>query len=166
MNRNLAQMQQTVDSQLANVAGQLNAMEKEMYAAMSDLEQMNKDNSTELVQIRTRFETIQGQLHLALVDLENVATAASRAEAGSRQAIKLQQDGQLAERQRLQNQLRDLDVQISHWYQPEGPTEQLRPDLHPESSYQTTTAQSGKNTGNLPPAGLQIPDTARNNGNR
>ncbi len=166
MAQEMATMQQSVGDQMARVSGQLGAMEEEMYVAMADLERLNKDNTVELIQIRTRFETIQGRLQVALIDLENVATSASRAEAGSRQAVQLHQDAQLAERERLQNRLRELDVQISNWYRTESPAEELRPELQPESPVQDVTAQRSNNTAPLPRAGLRIPPSDRQNNNR
>jgi len=159
-------MQQMVETQTARVAGQLSAMEGELNVAMADLKQLQQNNSTELTQIRTRFETIQGQLHLALEDLENVAQAIGRAEAGSRQAVKLHQDAQMAERERLQARLRELDVQIGQWYQPETPvpgpaTEELPPDLQPEISSSTNAADHSNRGKPATQGGLQIPDPAR-----
>jgi len=160
LTQSMAAQQQTLDDSLARVTGQLEAMESELYAAVADLDTRSQANATELAQARVRFETIQGQVQLALADLATVGEAASRAEAGSRQAVQMHHDAQVAERQRLQDRLRELETQINAWYAPTVPDDQLQRDLHPETGARNAVANTADNS-SLPRAGLQIPESAR-----
>ncbi len=159
-----ADEQQALDDQLAYVTGQMEAMNSELNLAVADLESRNEATAADLADMRIHFEMIQGQLQLALADLESVADAASRAEAGSRQAVQLHQDASLAERERLRARLQELDSRISAWYPAEVPTEQLQRELRPEvpssAQAQNVAASSGNDEPQSRP-GLQIPESVR-----
>ncbi len=165
VDNSVADMQQSVDNSLARVSGQLLAIETELNSALAEMDSRNEATATELADMRIHFEIIQGQVQLALADLESVSAAASRAEAGSQQAVQLHQDAVLAERERLQARLRELEATISTWYPTTVPGEQLQRELHPESAIQSASARTAGGA-TLPPAGLQIPDSARKDRNR
>jgi len=168
-NDRMSQVSRSVDDRVASVSGQLEAIEKELYVAMADLDSRNESTASDVADMQIHFEIIQGQVQLALADLESVAAAASRAEAGSQQAVRLHQDAALAERERLQNRLRELEARISTWYPSDVPGDQLQRDLQPElqskAEIQSAAVQTNS-SGSLPRAGLQIPETARKGGNR
>jgi len=153
----------TWDSQLAGVSGRLDAMDHELGAAIADLEDKSHANSVAVADVRTRFEAIQGQLQMALADLESVSAAAERAEVGSRQALQAQREILEAERARLQGRLRELDGQLARLPSdlPVVPGQELRPGLTPEEPLQDATAQSGSTPEKLPRPGLRIPDSVR-----
>ncbi len=155
--------QQALDDQLAYVAGQMEAMNAELGLAMADLEIRNAATAAELVDMQVHFELIQGQLQLALADLESVAGAASRAEAGSRQAVQLHQDAVLSERDRLQVRLQELDTRINAWYPPLVPAEELSRQLQPEVSVVIPVQSAGSlaaHDESPSSPGLQVPRAA------
>lgn len=160
----LNSMQQSLDSELAGITGTLQAMEQELNTTIADLDGRSQANADELADMQLHFQMIQGQVQLALADLESVAAAASRAEAESKQAVQLQHDAQLAEREHLRSRLQELDAVISSWLPTTVPSQQLQPQLQPEHQTQSavaTTDQADK----LPRPGLQIPESARRGDN-
>ncbi len=156
------QMDQSAE-QLANVAGRLEAMNAETNTAMAEMDSRHQATASELADMRIHFEMIQGQLQLALADLESVADVATRAEAGSRQAVQMHQDATRAERERLRERLQDLDNQISSWYPAAVPGDQLQRELRPEvqSAPIQSAASSGGSSEPQSRPGLQIPESAR-----
>jgi len=161
----VSDQQRSLDGRVSRVAHQLESIEKDLSAAVADLGNRNELTAKEVADMRIHFELMQGQVQLALADLESVAESATRAETGSRQAVQLHQDAVLAERERLQDRLRDLDARISSWYQPLVPTDQLRRTLQPEVEISSAVAESDR--GEMrPPAGLQIPESARKGADR
>ncbi len=156
----VSDQQRSLDGRVSRVAHQLVAIEKDLSSAVTDLGHRNEMTAQEVTDMRIHFELMQGQVQTALADLESVAESATRAETGSRQAVQLHQDAVLAERERLQDRLRDLDARISSWYQPLVPTDKLRRTLQPEVEISSAVAESDRGA-MRPPAGLQIPDSAR-----
>lgn len=163
LSQNMADQQAATNDQLANVAGRMEAMNTELNTAMADLDSRHEATASELADVRVHFEMIQGQLQLALADLESVADVATRAEAGSRHAIQMQQDAVTAERERLRERLQDLDNQISSWYPAAVPGDQLQRVLRPElqSAPIQSAASSGASSKPQSRPGLQIPESAR-----
>jgi chromosome segregation ATPase len=155
----VSEQQRTLDDRVSRAALQLENLEEELGAALVELDSRSETTAAEVADMRIRFEMMQGQVQLALADLENVAETATRAETGSRQAVQLHQDAVLAERQRLRDRLRDLDARISSWYPQVVPEEQLRRQLQPEAEIQSAAAPADREV--LPRPGLQIPDAAR-----
>ncbi len=161
----VSDQQRSLDGRVSRVAHQLESIEQDLSAAVTDLGNRNEMTAKEVTDMRIHFEIMQGQVQLALADLEIVAESATRAETGSRQAVQLHQDVILAERERLQDRLRDLDARISSWYQPLVPTDQLRRTLQPEVEISSAVAESDL-VETLPRAGLQIPDSVRKGADR
>ena len=128
--RRLDAQSAALDNRLAAVSGRLVAMDRELDDAVDDLSDRSRRNEVAVTEVRTRFESIQGQLQLALADLASVAAAAERAEAGSRQALRIHRDTLVAERDRLQDRLRELDVQLAA-LEPGVPTVVSFDESHP-----------------------------------
>ncbi|MCB1181911.1 hypothetical protein KDM41_00605 [bacterium] len=151
----LADQSAALDGRLAAVGGRLEAMDRELGAAIADLADENRATAVAVAEVRTRFEGIQGQLQLALADLESVAAAAERAEAGSRQAMQVHRDVLQAERARLQDRLRELDYQLAALpgATPPVTVTELPAPLVPEA-----VARGPASAGGLPRPGLRLPD--------
>lgn len=156
----VSEQQRGLDDRLSRVAQQLANLDQEFGTALAELDSRSKTTAADVADIGIRFEMMQGQVHLALADLESVTETANRAESGSRQAVQLYQDAVLAERERLQERLRDLDARISSWYPQVVPEEQLRRQLQPEAEIQSAAAPADRDE-TTPRPGLQIPDAAR-----
>ena len=161
----VSDQQRSLDDRVSRVSFELETIEKELSTAVTDLDSRSEMTAKEVADMRVYFELMQGQVQLALADLESVAEAASRAETGSRQAVQLHHDSVLAERERLQGRLRDLDARISSWYQPVVPTEQLRREIQPEVEIHSAAAEPDLSE-TRSPGGLQIPESARQGANR
>lgn len=161
----VSDQQRSLEGQVARVTHQLESIEKDLTAAVTDLDNRNEMTAKEVADMRVHFKMMQGQVQLAMADLESVAASATRAETDSRQAVQLQQDAVLAERERLQDRLRDLDARISSWYQPLVPADELRRTLQPEVEI-TSAAVASDQGETRPAAGLQIPESARKGADR
>ncbi len=160
----MARVSRSVDERVAEVSGQLEAIELELLAAMATLDSRSEETANDVADIQVHFEIIQGQVQLALADLASVAEAASRAEAGSQQAVRLHKDATLAERERLQERLFELETRITAWTVETVPGDQLQRRLQSELQERgeiQSASVAADGDGSILRPGLQIPDNAR-----
>jgi septal ring factor EnvC (AmiA/AmiB activator) len=142
---NLNELADKQDLQNQELQSQAAASEQQMDARVTGVEDKTRELDQDLIRYETEIQSAKLQLQVIKLDLDTFEDSLDRASTDSKQALRIQHESVISERDRLRQRLNQIDALILSW-------EQQRM-LEPE--------------GNLTPvpSGLIVPEKSEETGN-
>ncbi|MEN8008479.1 MAG: hypothetical protein ABFS42_15835 [Candidatus Krumholzibacteriota bacterium] len=122
---NLEDLAQEQDQQHQQLQSQVAASAREMDSRVGQVEDKTRQLDQDLVRYETEIQSARAQLQTIERDLDTFEEGLDRASSDSKQALRIQHDAIISERDRLQRRLEEINALILSWEQqrriePEG----------------------------------------------
>jgi septal ring factor EnvC (AmiA/AmiB activator) len=147
---NLNELADQQDQQHQQLQNDVRESEQKMDVRVTEVEDKARQLDQNLIRYESEIQSAKLQLQSIMLDLDNFEEGLDRASTDSKQALRIQHDAILSERDRIRQRLNELDKLILSWeqqrmLQPEGTLTPVPGGLIiPEKELETGSATSAE----------------------
>lgn len=149
---NLNELADQQEQQHQQLQSQVAQTEQKMDARVTEVEDKTRQLDQDLVRYETEIQSAKLQLQAIKLDLDTFEDGLDRATTDSKQALRIQHESVISERDRLRQRLNEIDALILSWEQqrvlePEGTVTPVPGGLIvPEKQLETDASQASSET--------------------